>query len=209
MIDSRFVLYFPFLHDYSCFNDSCYTFKIMSQQQTNSSQELGVKMLSSLSCSPISRLRLKRHAARVYRQGPGCAVQACHAKICACVAVCNTMRLCKCTELCLWSGDIFRLWSAEWLGWAAARSAWIKMQCVDHCWVPLWWPASVGLTRLGRVGLMFQGLYLYTRYPQFNLVNTGISQAIFMAGCYDQQYLHLVTTLRGFNYTLLCVILSI
>lgn len=59
--------------------------------------------------------------------------------------MCNTMRVCKCTKQCLWSEDIFCLWSAQLLGWAAACSAWIKMQCVDHCWVPVWWPASMGL----------------------------------------------------------------
>lgn len=52
-------------------------------------------------------------------QGLSCAVEACHAKICACVAAYDTMWLCKRTEPCLWSGDIFRLWSAEWLDLAS------------------------------------------------------------------------------------------
>lgn len=120
-------------------------------------------MLSSILCSLISWLRLKQHAAHVYRQGLSCAGKAYHAKICACVAMCNTMWVCKCTELCLWSRDIFRLWSAEWLGWAAACSAWIKMQCVDHCWVPVWWPVSISRTHYRRdVGGEWLGGYIYT-----------------------------------------------
>lgn len=26
------------------------------------------------------------------------------------------------------------------------------MQCVDHCWLPVWWPAPIGLTHNGREG---------------------------------------------------------
>lgn len=68
---------------------------------------LCLHVVLALLCLLISWLRLKQHAAHVYRQGPGCAGQACHAKICACVATCNTMWVCKCTELCLWSGGYF------------------------------------------------------------------------------------------------------
>lgn len=41
-------------------------------------------------------------------------------------------------------------------------------------------------------GVNVSGALFIHSLPQFNLVNTGISQAIFMAGCYDQQYPHLV-----------------
>ena len=132
--------------------------------------------------SLISWLRLEQHVAHVYRQGPGCAGKAYHAKICACVAMRNTMRVCKCTEQCLWSGDIFRLWSAERLGWAAACSAGIKLQCVDRCWVPVWRPASKGLTHRCRKGGWRECLgavIFISLLPQFNLANTGISPRCF------------------------------
>lgn len=93
------------------------------------------------------------------------------------------MWVCKCTELCLWSGDIFRLWSAERLGWAAACSAWIKMQCVDHCWVPVWRPAFTGLTHHGceggRVRRVFGGLYLHGCYPSSTWQTRGYPRAVF------------------------------
>lgn len=78
-----------------------------------------------------------------------------HVLLCAtqCVSV-------KCTELRLWSdGDIFHLWSLERQGWVAA----IKMQCVAHCWVPVWQRSEEGLP----------GRTLRSLLPWFNLVNTG------------------------------------
>lgn len=117
--------------------------------------------------------------------------------------MCNTMWVCKCTELCLWSGDIFRLWSAERLGWAAACSAWIKMQCVDHCWVPVWRTTHEGGWSV------WGGLYCARLLPQFNLANTGISPSCFHSGMLIPTInLHLVAELRGFLVgTWFCVVL--
>lgn len=122
------------------------------------SSSLNLVFTCSFLCLLISWLRLEQHVTHVHRQGLSCAGKAYHAKICACVAVCNTMQVCKSTEPRLWSTDIFYFWSAERLGWAAVCLAWIKMQCVDECRVPVWWPWSTCLTHYGE---REPGLYIY------------------------------------------------